>query len=300
MEIVKLQNSVCETREQKFPSAVTIGKFDGLHRGHLVLLKETVEMKREGLKPVVVCFALPDEALMTEEERFQAFERAGAELVIVLPYRKEILHMEAEAFIEELLVKRLHIRHLSVGMDFRFGKDRKGDIRFLQEAAKRFSFSLSVHEKLRLGSEEISSSMIREKLKEGRVEEANEALGYAYGFSGEVVHGKALGRTLGFPTLNIPLEEAKLLPRFGVYLSETVIEQEHYYGILNIGVRPTVDKGSAPIMEVHLFFANQDFYGKRAEVRLLSFIRAEKKFQRVQELKAQVQSDIQEARKRCP
>ena len=299
MEIIRVNKAIEEIGIQEQPAAVSVGKFDGLHRGHRLLLSETVKEAGRGLEAVAVCFSLGNEALSTEEERLRMFEDAGIGRVIVLPFSKEILSMEAEDFVRSFLIGRLKMAHLSGGSDFRFGRERKGDTALLMKLSESEGFRLSVHEKLLLRGQEISSSLIKEKLKAGCIEEANAALGYEYGFSGEVIHGKALGRRLGFPTLNIPLPEGKLLPRYGVYLAKTEVAGLKRYGILNIGTRPTVSEEKKALLEVHLFDTAEELYGEQADVRLISFLRAEKQFSGVDELKKQVEEDIRIARERC-
>ncbi len=299
MEIIRVNKTIEEIDVTDQPSAVCVGKFDGLHRGHRLLLNETVREAENGREAAAVCFSLGAEALSTEEERIRMFEKAGIGRLIILPFSKEILSMEAEDFVRAFLIGRLKMAHLSVGSDFRFGRERKGDISLLEQLSGSEGFRLSVHDKLLLNGEEISSSLIKEKLKAGRIEEANAALGYEYGFSGGVIHGQALGRRLGFPTLNIPLPEGKLLPRYGVYLARTEVAGLKRFGILNIGTRPTVSREGKALLEVHLFDTDEELYGEQADVRLTAFLREEKHFLSVDELKKQVEEDIRTARERC-
>ena len=294
MEIIKVSHTVEEVPVYQENSAVTIGKFDGLHRGHMLLVEETVSKKAAGMQAVVIAFCLScRDALITEDERIRMLEDAGVDRLIILPYSKEILSVEAEDFVEELLIKRLKLSCLSTGEDFCFGKDRRGNAELLKKLSAEKSFALSVHPKVLQGNEEISSSLIKEKLHSGALSCANEMLGYAYSFSGTVNHGKALGRTLGFPTLNLVPASRKLLPAYGVYHAEVLMEGRTYQGIMNLGVRPTVDpEAREPLIEVFLLDTEGDFYGDMICVRLLRFLRPEKKFESLEALKAQVEKDI--------
>ena len=298
MEIIKVEKAVAEVPVLQENSAVTIGKFDGLHRGHMLLINEAVSKKFQESSAAVVAFSLVEEdALLTEDERIRMLENVGVDRLIILPYSKEIFSMEAEDFVEELLIKRLKLSFLTIGEDFCFGRNRRGNAELLRALSTEKGFSLSVHSKVVLEDEIISSSAIKDHLKSGEAERANEMLGYAYAFSGAVIHGKALGRTLGFPTLNVQPAPEKLLPAFGVYHAGVFIDGKMYHGVMNLGVRPTVDGvGNQPLIEVYLLDADGDFYGENTQIQLLSFLRPEKKFESLAALKTQVLSDIETIR----
>ena len=275
------------------PSAVTLGKFDGLHRGHQKLLKEIKRLQREGLSGIIFSIAPPQiPALMTAQEKREAVEAYGMDCMIRCPYVPEVLGMDPEEFIAKILAKRLKARYLVVGTDFRFGRNRSGDIRLLGALQGRYGYTLRVVEKECLNGREISSTYVREALAGADMELVQTLLGYAYPVCGVVQHGRQLGRTIGMPTVNLVPEPQKLLPPPGVYFSRVSAGEKTYCGMTNIGYKPTVD-GSFLGVETYLYHTNEDLYGRRIEVRLLKFRRPEQKFDSVDALKAQMERDLQ-------
>ena len=287
-------------------SVVTLGKFDGVHRGHRKLLNRVHEIARNrGLQAAVFTFSISPQIrlgtrdagmLMTNEERAAFLRERDVDLLIECPFTDEIRTMSPEDFVEEILVKKMRAKAIVVGTDFRFGKDRLGTPEFLENNADRFGFTVDVIEKEKDAEtgRDISSTYIREMLREGRMEKVTELTGNPYFVTGSVVHGRHLGHSLGFPTINqIPVPQ-KMLPPHGVYMSQTQVGGKTYQGISNIGVKPTVEGDSIGI-ETYLFDCSLDLYGQDARVELLHFHRPEQKFASVEELKEQVQKDIAEA-----
>ncbi len=273
------------------PTAVTLGKFDGLHRAHQILLGNVVRIGREkGFCPVSVSFDFSPVRILTKKEKERRLLDAGIGMIIRLPFTAEIMTMEPDVFIEEVLCERLHAAYVCVGDDFRFGHHRAGDAAMLQKYGMHYGFSTEIVPAVYEGDREISSTWIREALAEGDVETAGKLLGYPYYLTGTVVHGQALGRTIGVPTTNIIPDQEKLLPRFGVYVSRTAIGDKIWGGITNIGSKPTV--GSQFVSaETFLFDCEGDLYGTEQKTELLHFLRPEIRFPSLKDLKEQLESD---------
>lgn len=283
------------------PSAVSLGKFDGLHRGHQKLIQHVLDQKKQGLLAVIFTFeknptrilsGLSGQNIMTNEERRFMLEYSGIDQLLECPFVPEVAHMEPETFVEEVLVRQMRAAFVAVGRDFRFGYHRRGDCRLLQEMGKRLGLEVEVIEKEQSHGRDISSTYVREALHEGNIPLANELLGYCYFVSGEVLHGRQIGRTLGLPTTNLLPPPDKLLPPNGVYLTRTIMEEGDFYGITNIGYKPTVGGETQKGVETFLFDFSGDLYGRKLRVEFLEFERPEQKFQSLDELKARILSDV--------
>ena len=285
------------------PTAVTVGKFDGLHRGHDLLAHRILEQKGRGLSSVVVTFdASPrvvlqgqkNRSLVTREEKKYLLERDGIEYLAECSFEDEIVHMEPEEFIR-LLKDNFSMKYLAVGTDFHFGYRGRGDVDLLRRLAGEMGFELEVVEKIREDSREISSTFIREEIQKGHIKKANHLLGYPYFACGTVVHGKHLGSRLGFATINITPPPEKLLPPFGVYVTQVRIDGRTYRGVTNVGVKPTIEGERLPGIETHIFDFSGELYGERVCVSFFDFLRPEQKFSSVGALRGQVAEDEQRA-----
>jgi len=283
------------------PSAVSLGKFDGVHRGHQKLIQQVLEQKEQGLQTVIFTFeknptrilsGLSGQNIMTNEERRRMLEAAGIDQLLECPFVPEIAHMEPEIFVEEVLSRQMKTAYVAVGKDFRFGYQRRGDCRLLQDMGRRLGFRVDVIEKEKSHGRDISSTYVREALHEGNIPLANELLGYCYFVSGEVLHGRQIGRTLGLPTTNLLPLPSKLLPPNGVYLTRTIMEEGDFYGITNIGYKPTVGGETHKGVETFLFDFSGDLYGRHLKVEFLEFERPEQKFQSLDALKTRILSDV--------
>lgn len=274
-------------------TAVTLGKFDGVHRGHQKLMrhiKKLEEEKRVGS----VCFALnacKGSLLLTREEQRHVVEQMGISYFIDCPFVPEISGMTPLQFVEEVLVKKLHAKYITVGTDFRFGYQRAGDVEFLQSLQGEYGFQVHSLEKERYGEREISSTYIRETLDQGDMSLAAVLLGRPHFVSGQVKHGRHIGRTLGMPTVNLIPPKEKLLPPNGVYASKTWVDGTPYPGVTNIGYKPTVGESFRGV-ETYLFDVDMDLYGTDIVTELYCFERPEQKFASLEELKAQMHRDI--------
>ena len=286
------------------PTVISLGKFDGIHRGHELLLEELMTKKKNGLATVVFTFDIPprktlcdedQKVLTTNEEKMHMFETFGIDYLIECPFTPEVMNMEAEHFIE-MLVEKLSVKCIVAGEDFCFGHNRRGDYKMLQEYADKLSYEAVILPKVKEEEREISSTYVREEIAKGNIELANKLLGYPYFISGTVKHGNKIGRTIGFPTINLIPTENKLLPAYGVYITKVMIDDIVYHGITNVGMKPTID-GQNPVgIETHIFDFNQDVYERNVVVTFIKRIREERKFKNLDALLEQMRKDVNTAR----
>ena len=286
------------------PCVVTLGKFDGVHKGHRKLIARVKEIAREhGWRTAVFTFQVSPQVcmgarrpkmLMTNEERKEVLRELDVDLLFECRFTEKIRAMEPEDFVREILLERLHVSAVVMGTDFHFGKDRAGNSEVMKQMGEKYGFVVEVLSKERYQGKEISSSYIREELALGHMEKIAELMGQPYFITGEIVHGRHLGHTLGFPTINQIPDPVKMTPPWGGYYSRTLVAGRWYPGISNIGMKPTVG-GTAVGLETYLFDCSLDLYGQTARVELLSFRRPEEKFADIDELKEQMDRDIQAA-----
>ncbi|MBR6528221.1 MAG: riboflavin biosynthesis protein RibF, partial [Lachnospiraceae bacterium] len=252
-------------------SAITLGKFDGLHRGHQVLTQELFAAGHEGLKTVVFTFGThpraqvegkAEELLMTGDEKREHLEAQGLDVLVEYPFNDETCRITAEDFVRKVLVEQLQAKKIIVGTDFCFGYQRAGNVELLRQMSAGCGYELVVKEKLKTKEGiDISSSYIKDLLRLGHMEQVNALLGYPYRIKAEVIHGNHYGRTFGMPTINQLPAPGKLMPPRGVYVSKTIVDGVSYYSVTNIGVKPTID-GTYPVgAETFLHDFNQDIYG---------------------------------------
>lgn len=272
--------------------AAALGSFDGLHLGHRQVIGNT--LSAPGLRPAVITFQQnpsvslqkkPVPLLTTNEQKLALLEEMGVEVVYLLPFDR-IRDMEPEDFVEALY-RVCRIRALSCGFNFRFGKNGRGDAGLLKELCREKGIELSVTPPVSVAGETVSSTRIRACLEQGDVQQAGQLLGRPFGYDFEVTHGRQLGRTWGTPTINQPFPAGYVLPRFGVYASLVEVEGQKYYGVTNIGVKPTVGSDCA-LSETWIPEFSGDLYGKKVPVELLDFIRPERKFDSLDQLKNEI------------
>ena len=286
MQVIRLKDAMLSS-----PQAVALGYFDGGHCGHAELLKKAVlEAKRLGLESAVFTFShLPSKGgvpLSTEKERIAFFEEMGIENVILASF-DELCTLSPEEFVSSVLKNICHARIALCGFNFRFGYKAAGDSRLLLRLLPE---SVVLPPTL-YKNEPISSTRIREALSDGRMQDATEMLGHPYTVTGEVTHGRAIGRSIGFPTANITPKT--LLPRHGVYKTEVRLDGTCYTGLTNVGVCPTVNGENGARVETFIKDFSGDAYGKSLSVSFLSFMREENRFASIDELKAQIAQDLQ-------
>lgn len=286
---------------------VTIGTFDGVHFGHQKILEKLVsEAKAAGKKSVLLTF-FPHprmvlqknakiEMINTIEERSALLEKTGLDYLIIHPFSKAFSRTSALEFVRDTLVNTLNISKLIIGYDHHFGKNREGNIDQLTEYSHLYDFTVEEILAQDIDDVSVSSTKIRRALAGGNLKTANNYLGYNFMLNGLVVNGKQLGGKIGYPTANIDVQEAyKLIPKTGVYVVQSTIEDKTIFGMMNIGSRPTVD-GNHQTIEVHFFDFNQDLYGKYLTISLLYFLRDEHKFDAISSLVFQLKKDEETAR----
>jgi riboflavin kinase/FMN adenylyltransferase len=290
-------------------AVVAIGNFDGVHRGHVAVIKRAEALAQRLGRPCAVLTFEPHPSdfflgsntifrLTPCETKALALARLGIDGMIVLRFDAALAALPAEAFVSDILVGRLNVAAVVAGYDFHFGQNRTGTPAFLIEAGKRYGFAVEIVERIavdEIGSiEAASSTATRTALEAGDVERAKDLLGHPYFVIGEVIHGDKRGATIGFPTANIRLDPSNRL-RHGVYVVEVRIGEASYGGVANYGRRPTFDNG-APLLEIFLFDFAGDLYGQTIEVAFLGFIRGEEKFASLDALKVQIKKDEAAAR----
>lgn len=286
-------------------SVITLGNFDGVHLGHQELIRMVIRRARQigGTSLVVTFRPHPLKILAPEkcpplisiyEEKIRLIEQLGIDVLVKIPFSMEFAAMSPEAFVKDILCGLLGTKEIFVGSNYRFGKSRAGNVAMLRELGKALGFTVQEVEQVALGGEVISSTIIRQLLRDGEVEHAARLLGRVYAVSGIVVKGDARGRGLGFPTANIVAKHA-IIPADGVYAVRLHVRDRFYDGIANIGLRPTFDTKVRTI-EVHVFDFDEDIYGEDISLYFIRKIREERKFSGPQELVCQIHTDIAAAR----
>ncbi|MBV2196796.1 MAG: bifunctional riboflavin kinase/FAD synthetase [Flavobacterium sp.] len=297
---MKVFNSIYSFVSSK-KTIITIGTFDGVHLGHQSILKKiTSDNKKEYTSVLLTFFPHPRIALQqdneikllsTIKEKTKLLEYFQLENLIIHPFDKNFSELNPEEFVSEVLVKQLNVYKIVIGYDHRFGKNRAADIHDLIAFGKKYGFEVEQINAKEINEIAVSSTKIRKALMDGNIKLANKYLGYPFIITGFVVNGKKLGRTLGFPTANIKIEENyKLLPKNGVYLAKSKIENIEYFGMMNIGNNPTIGENKQSV-EIHFFNLNEDLYNKEIQISILEHIREEKKFNTLDELKDQLGKD---------
>lgn len=281
-------------------SAVAIGKFDGIHLGHQALIHRIIEQKNKGFLAVVFTFDISASAffggdmkeLTTRDEKRHIFEKMGVDVLIEFPLNPVTAATEPETFVRGFLVQQMQAGYVCAGADLSFGKNGAGDYELLKHLSGTYGYQVELIDKVMVDQEEVSSTRVREAVRKGRMEAVSRMLGAPYSVSGQVEHGRRLGRTIGMPTANLMPEEDKLLPPNGVYYSRAMVGGREYKGISNVGCKPTVSDGQKMGVETYLYNFDGDIYGQHISVALLAFRRPEMKFGSVESLKAQMMRDI--------
>ena len=311
LDFVKIYNAIEEIGPIRNP-VLTTGTFDGVHKGHQKILSRI----KEGAKkingesilltfhphPRMVLFPEDNDLMLlnSQKEKLELLEAAGIDHVIIHPFTKKFSRLSSLEFVRGLLVNQIGVRKLVIGYNHHFGRNREGSLEHLLEHGEMYGFDVEEIPAQDIDNVDISSTKIRRALKEGEIQLANDFLGYEYMLNGEVVKGAGLGSQLGFPTANIKIEEkSKLLPANNVYAINAVINGKQHQGMLNIGVRPTLETNKdyqpSTSIEAHLFNFNESIYGQHVRIQLAGKIREEKKFSGLDELKEQLQKDKREA-----
>ncbi|MGN0623492.1 MAG: riboflavin biosynthesis protein RibF [Oscillospiraceae bacterium] len=280
------------------PSAVALGLFDGVHRGHQMIIGEAVKAaEADGINSAVFCFKTDTvtskghdgriEMLMTDKEKAKLIDSLGVDY-LYSPDFNDMKSLAPEVFVRDVLKGFLGCRYAVCGTDFTFGKGAAGKAEDLAALGKKYGIEVRVMDQLLYEGGVISSTEIRRLIRSGGISGANEMLGYRYGYVAEVEHGYERGRTWSFPTINQKIPKGLVLPKFGVYCSKVLIDGKWYSGVTNIGVKPTVNVETAPLAETFIIGYEGDLYGRELELRLYEFVRPERKFDSFDELKAEI------------
>ncbi|MDX1699655.1 MAG: bifunctional riboflavin kinase/FAD synthetase [Melioribacteraceae bacterium] len=289
-------------------SVVTVGTFDGIHIGHVEIInKLRIISEEQNLTSIIVTF-FPhprtvvnkgnDIRLLTPlEEKKKLLSEMGIDYLYVINFTEEFSKKTYKEFFDEILLNKVSARHLVIGYDHKFGKDRDGNINKLVAYTEENKMGISIVGPKEIGNETVSSTKIRNALLNGELDAANKMLGRSYSIHGKVVEGKKRGRTLGFPTANIEMSDKnKLLPKNGVYFVKVQLTNKQYFGVTNIGLRPTFNNAVEPIAEVHILDFDENIYGERIDLKIISRIRDEKKFADKFELEKQIKIDVSKVR----
>ena len=282
------------------PSILTLGTFDGVHKGHRKIISNLKsEAKRNNLRSIILTFfphprnVVSSEiikSISTIDEKIKIFSDLGVDELIIQKFDKSFASMDAKEFIE-LLVDNLKIKKIIVGYNHRFGKNRSADINVLKDFSLKYDFEVLEIKAFEVENIKISSTKIRDAIQQGNIKLCNNYLGYNFNINGDVVKGKSIGKSLGFPTANIKIvEEYKIMPKNGVYLVRCFFEKEKLYGMMNIGFNPTFGSNDKTL-EVNIFDFDKDLYGETIRIEFLNFIREEIKFENVELLQNQLIKD---------
>lgn len=302
---MQLIRGIHNLRPEHAGCVLTIGNFDGVHRGHQAVLSQ-LKAKAESLglpscvmvfEPQPLEFFSPETAparISRLRDKCHAIAAQSIDRLLCVKFDEHFAELTAQQFIEDILIQKLNVRFLVVGDDFRFGAGREGDFSLLMQAGKNHGFSVINTKTLLHDMQRVSSTLLREALKQGDIAAATHMLGQPYAIHGRVAHGAKLGRTIGFPTANIHLKRL-VVPVQGVFAVQVLVADAIYSGVANIGFRPTVN-GTRSQLEVHLFDFNDDLYGKRLEIRICHKLRDERKFESFSALQTQITEDAKQAR----
>ena len=298
---LKLFHSINDFQSDK-KTILTLGTFDGVHIGHKKILERITQNTENGKYESLVLTFFPHPRMVLQEkseikllntisEKSKLLEATGIENLVIHPFNESFSRLTAEDFVHSILVDQFHIQKIIIGHDHRFGRNRTANIDNLIAFGTEYGFEVEQISAQEIQDVSVSSTKIRKALQEGNMALANEYLGYNYFLTGEVIKGKQLGRTIGFPTANIQIQEDyKLIPKNGVYVVKTFIDQKEVFGMMNIGFNPTVN-GQKQTIEVYLFDFDTDIYGQKLEISLLKYMREEQKFGSVDLLKSQLNFD---------
>lgn len=286
-------------------TAVALGNFDGVHKGHQMLIRECVVAAREkGLAPSVFTFTNHPvneiagrtviKNIMTFEEKAQQLEELGVENLFSLTFDDAIRMKSSEEFVKDILVDCFHARHAVCGFNYHFGYKAEGDADRLQELGRTFGFGVTVVPEIRINGNTVSSTLIRQVIDEGRIDEYTDYTGRLYCIDGKVVQGRHLGRRIGFPTVNLSLDTSEAFPMNGVYITLTTVNGKKYHSITNVGNKPTVGE-FAKNAETHIFNFSGDLYGQEVRIEFIRLLRPERKFDSLEELQHEIHQNCLQA-----
>ena len=302
MEIIEIDLNYKAQEE----SVIALGNFDGVHRGHIELITKAIEnSKKLNIKSSLLLFNEHTDNLIkvgkkdiitTNKTKFDILEKLGIDIIYLINFTREFMSYSPIKFLDDFLVKNLKIKGVVVGYDYTYGYKKSGNIEFLRENKSLFE-TVEIIEQISYKGEKISSSLIRKLIENGKIKDANFLLSRPYKLIGEIIHAKGLGKKMGYPTANLKLIDNFVIPKFGVYDTDIIIKGKKYKASTNIGTNPTVEHDGIKI-EAHILDFNEDIYGEIVELELLDFVRAELKFNSVEELFEQIAKDVLVTRNR--
>lgn len=284
------------------PTIITIGTFDGVHIGHQKIVNRLIDLgKQEGLKSVILTFFPHPRMVLqkdsniklinTIDERSKILDMLGLDYLLIKKFTKDFSRLSAEEFVKQVLVDKLKAKKVIIGYDHRFGRNRNADINDLMKYGEAFGFEVEEISAQDINDVAVSSTKIRKALSEGNIQKANKYLGYPFMLTGTIVKGKGIGKKLNYPTANIHIEEDyKLIPKQGSYVVKSTINDVIVFGMMNIGMNPTVS-GDSESIEVHFFNFEASIYGDKIQIDVLERIRDEQKFESIEDLKHQLEKD---------
>ena len=286
---------------QKTPLALSIGMFDGVHIGHQSIISQlNTVAKDKNLESAILTFwphprtiFYPNDDLKllnTIEEKTYFLQKHSIQNLILQDFSEDFRNLTGAEFVKQILVEKLNVKHLIIGHDHTFGKNKSGNFSLLEKMAPELEFEVQQVQAVDFQERHISSTQIRKALSVGNIKEANEMLGYTYSVSGEVVHGKKIGRTIGYPTANIAVNSMKFLPKKGAYIVDVFVKKQHLKGMLSIGTNPTVD-GKLVSVEVYILNFSDDLYGEEISVNFREFLHDEIKFENLEKLIERLDED---------
>ena len=304
---MKVHHSIQNFKEKKHSSILTIGTFDGVHIGHQKIIERLNQIKDHPKDKSMILTFYPHprrvlhhgneiKMLNTFDEKIQLLDKFDLDHLVVEPFTAEFSRLSALGFVRDILVNQLYIKKLVIGYDHHFGKNREGNFEQLKEYGELYGFEVEEIPAQEIENVSVSSTKIRDAIEKGEIEKANKYLGYHYLLTGDIVKGEGLGRKINFPTINLHIkEDYKLIPKAGVYIAKTILNQQTIYGIMNIGIRPTVS-GKGQTIEIHLLDYQGDLYGLKMQIEVLKRLRDEQKFDSVEDLVLQIKKDENTAR----
>ncbi len=291
----------------EYKTVITIGNFDGIHRGHKVLIEKTVDYAKEkGIKSAVFTFSNHPsnyfihqkvKKILDEKEKVKLIEELGVDYLIDIPFDEDMTKISAKDFVLDILKEKIHVEKIVVGHDFEFAKNKEGNAKSLKEMGLIYGFEVEIVKPIKINNIRVSSTYIRELISSGRVDEIADYLGKNYSIEGEIIHGKANGSKMGFPTANIKLKEGIIIPQSGIYATKVILDGKIYLGATNVGKNPTLN-GKEISIETNILDFSDNIYGKIVKVEFLEKIREEKKFNSLEELKNQIKVDTDFVRKK--
>ena len=284
----------------KEKSVIALGNFDGVHKGHIKLIQKAIEnAKKLNIKSSLLLFNEHTDNLIkvgkkdiitTNKTKFEILDSLGVDIIYLINFTKEFMSYSPIKFLDEFLAKNLKIKGVVVGYDYTYGYKKSGDVKFLNENKSLFE-TIEVIEQISYDGEKISSSLIRRLIEAGKIKEANFLLSRPYKLIGKIIHAKGLGKKMGYPTANLELIDNFVIPKFGVYDTDIIVNGKKYKASTNIGTNPTVEHDGIKI-EAHILDFNEDIYGEIVELELLDFVRPELKFNSIDELFKQIAKDV--------